>query len=99
MIKLYIRFFIFIICAAALLPLCCQEWEPPREWQIPAFEKIYVTPHDILSTPEGTFYVNSSGVKEKIRALRSDWHGTYVIKYQQQCPICGRCYDDHKVQD
>lgn len=96
---IYLKFFIYILSAMISFPIFSQEWEPPPEWHLPAFEKIYVTPYDILSTPQGTFYINSKGEKEKVRAVRSDWGGTYVIKYKQECPVCGRWYDDYTVQD
>lgn len=79
--------------AAASFPLFSQECRPPP------FEKIYVGPYDIRSTPEGIFHVTSIGTLEKIRALRSDCYGTYIIKFKQECPVCGRYYDDYKVED
>jgi hypothetical protein len=45
----------------------------------PPFEKIYVTPHEILSTPSGTFYRSCTGEEFCVRCLNCDPCGTYVI--------------------
>lgn len=82
-----------IALTASLPPLFSEEWRPP------AFEKIYVGPYDIRTTPEGIFHITASGTMEKIRALRSDWYGTYVLKFKQECPVCGRYYDDNTIEE
>ncbi|MBA3815143.1 MAG: hypothetical protein H0X29_01210 [Parachlamydiaceae bacterium] len=89
--------FLFVLAVkitAAFTPLFSQEELDP-----PCFEKIYVTPYEIRCTPEGSFHVTSTGKLEKVRAIRSDWYGTYIVKFKQHCPICYRCYDDHKAAE
>lgn len=76
----------FFSLGASGNPLFSQEGHPPP------FEKIYVTPSDILSTPEGTFYISPEGKQEKVRAIRSDHQGTYIIKFLRKCPVCERYY-------
>lgn len=62
-----------------------------NEWAlVPPFEKIYVTPSEILMTPEGTFYRSPlTGECDPIRAVRRDCNGLYVLKVWMQCPVCG----------
>lgn len=74
--------------AAFFQTLQSQEGSPPP------FEKIYVASTDIFTTPEGIYYINFMGVGEKVRALRSDCYGTYVIKFLCQCPLCERYYSE-----
>lgn len=66
---------------------------------IQAFEKVYVCPYNILSTPQGTFHVASNGTMERVRAVRSDWFGTYVLKFKKECPVCGRLYEGDEVEE
>lgn len=91
------KLLVLITAAFALVltipPLLSQECSPPP------FEKIYVGPHDILCTPQGTYHITAEGTREKVRAVRSDWYGTYILKFKQECPICGRFYDDNTVED
>jgi hypothetical protein len=95
--SLFFSRFLLIMASMALSnvisPLSSQEWRPPP------FEKVYVTPYEIMSTPEGTFHITSSGTMEKIRDVRSDWYGTYILKFKQECPVCGRYYDDNTVKE
>lgn len=68
-------------------PLSADEL-PPRP---PPFEKIYVSPQEILSTPQGIFYISPEGEYRPVRTIRRDKDGrTFVILITQECPICGR---------
>lgn len=66
-----------------------QEFPSQQLPQPTPFEKIYVTPQDVISTPEGTYYVTPDGDMEKVRAVLRDCCGTYIIKIAHICPVCG----------
>lgn len=97
MIRFPLKSLLFTIATMALtavyFPLLSQEC------RLSPFEKIYVGPYDILSTPQGIFHVTRYGNLEKVRTIRFDSNGTYIIKFKQECPVCGRFYDDYKVED
>jgi len=57
----------------------------------PPFEKIYVTPYEIFTTPYGSYYRNPSGENEQVASISTDCEGTYIIMINRQCPTCGRC--------
>lgn len=91
------RCFIFILSMMAMAtpcPGCCNELIPAP---IP-FEKIYVSPHEVLTTPYGSYYRNPCGEYEKVRSVLRDCNGTYVIIVTVQCPICGKWYDGTKPE-
>lgn len=58
----------------------------------PAFEKIYVTRDVILSMQDGIYLKHSCGNLQKVRCLRHDCEGMYVLLIETQCPLCGACY-------
>ncbi len=68
----------------------------PKE---PAFEKIYICQNQLLTTPEGRYYVNPNGEQVKVRALLQDCEGTYIIVINHQCPLCGRCWEGAHSHD
>lgn len=43
------------------------------------FDKIYVTYNDIVTMPDGIYYVDKAGERTKVRALLHDWDGMYVM--------------------
>lgn len=57
------------------------------------FEKIYVSPCQVLSMPQGTYLKLPCGKFEKIHSLSEDYRGTFVLKIYSQCTHCGRVYD------
>lgn len=87
-----ISHFAFILLVIASTP-CSLFGEGVNK--LPAFEKLYVTPNDVLCTPEGTFYHSPEGEYLKVCSINRDAHGPYVILITRQCPICGRYYNDH----
>jgi hypothetical protein len=58
----------------------------------PAFEKVYVSKEEIVSFPDGIYLKHACGNLEKVRALREDCEGLYVLLIETQCPLCGCCY-------
>lgn len=60
--------------------------------QIVPFQKIYVTPCDILSTPDGIFYISPSGEQIQVSTMSTDCTGNYVIITTRQCKQCGRIF-------
>lgn len=58
----------------------------------PVFERFYVAPNEILSTPYGTFYYSPDGEKIRVSCIGRDAEGTYVVLITRQCPCCGRYY-------
>lgn len=56
----------------------------------PPFEKIYVSPSEVICTSQGTFYITQEDNFWPVRSIRRDAYGTYVILITQECPICGR---------
>lgn len=106
------RFFLMVIVFVFSGDLGAQEgWDPTeKDWQKvaewaethpenatpPPFEKIYVGPGDIMTTPQGRYYINAWGEKEKVCAVLNDCHGCYVIKITRVCPVCGRHCDGYK---
>ena len=59
----HFSYIIFTLLAIIALPLQCSAEDVERP---PAFEKLYVTPHEILSTPEGTYYLSPTGESLKV---------------------------------
>lgn len=91
---LHRQFLCLCFLFAAYIPLCAQECR-----HAPPFEKIYVCHEDVLTTHDGIYYKSPSGEQEKVRALRTDCYGTYIIKFKQICPLCERCYSTHAAQE
>lgn len=56
------------------------------------FEKIYVTPAQVLSMPQGLFLKHSNGQLERVYSISEDYQGTFVLKMYSQCSHCGRVY-------
>lgn len=85
------NYFIIFIIATLLLgsvpALSNTVNQPPR-----AFDKIYVTPQDILCTSEGTFYLSPTGETVKVSSISRDGHGAYILLIDRQCPHCGRIH-------
>lgn len=84
-----------ILNILVIIPLLCllASWHPaevdtPPLDRPPAFEKIYVTPMQILSTTNGIYYHPDPNTYIRTSAVRRDCHGTYVILIPRQCPIC-----------
>lgn len=50
------------------------------------FEKIYVTYNDIVTMPDGVYFVDKSGKRTKVRALLHDWDGMYVMLIKKPEP-------------
>ncbi len=65
----------------------------------PPFEKFYIDNSQLLSTPFGTYIKHKNGQEEQVRALMHDNYGTYVMRVQTQCPMCGQCYDGKCAPD
>jgi len=77
----------FLLMMITVLPFAYS-----NEKSLPPFEKIYVTPYEIYTTPFGSYYRNPSGESEMVSCISNDSEGTYVIIINRQCPNCGRCY-------
>lgn len=95
----YGRCLFMLLALASMGCLTAQEVAHPCQRRLatpPPFEKIYVGPNDLMTTPQGCYYVNRWGEKEKVCAVLNDCYGCYVIKITRQCPVCGRCCNDTK---
>lgn len=57
------------------------------------FEKIYVTPCQVVSMPQGFFYKHLNGQLEKIHSISQDCQGTFMLKIYAQCTHCGRVFN------
>lgn len=86
-----------LACLLILLAAFTISWAD--EASPPPFEKIYVTPYEVLSTPGGCYYVSPTGEYRPIRAIRRDGNGQFVILISQQCPICGRCCSEKEAPE
>ncbi len=60
----------------------------------PPFEKIYINPNCLVDMPDGLYYYHANGYAEKVRTLRHDCNGFYILRIEYQCPLCGRTYLD-----
>ena len=49
--------------------------------------------------PDGLYYYDESGYAEKVKTLRHDYNGFYIVRVEYQCPLCGRVYGDGKPDD
>lgn len=84
-----------------------EDWKKVEDWanthqervSPPPFEKIYVGPNDLMTTPQGCYYINAWGEKEKVCAVLNDCHGCYVIRITRLCPVCGRCCNENKAPE
>lgn len=87
---------LFVCCiqdAAAIQDYWTKGFRNKREFDCPpAFEKIYVTRNQIISMQDGIYLKHECGNLEKVRALREDCEGLYVLLIETQCPLCGVCY-------
>lgn len=107
-VEIMIRLCIFL---TTLFACCCQEGSAFQEfwtkgfrnkWEYespPAFEKIYVERNQILSMQDGLYLKHDCGSLVKIRALREDCEGPYVLLIETQCPLCGACYSGKEPPD
>ena len=77
---------------ALIIPFLVQadELEDQNAVISPQFEKIYVTPDQILLTQEGIFYLTPLGSVSPVRILASDLQGIYIIGEVYRCPGCSR---------
>jgi hypothetical protein len=57
-----------------------------------AFEKIYINPKQLVGMPDGLYYFDKRGYASKVGTVLHDCRGTYVLKIEYQCPLCGRVY-------
>jgi hypothetical protein len=71
-----------------------REFEAP-----PAFEKIYISRDQILCMQDGIYLKHACGNLEKVRALREDCDGLYVLLIETQCSLCGACYKGKEPPD
>lgn len=55
----------------------------------PTYEKVYVSPDDILICHEGIFFLNTVGDLTPARLISSDAAGLYVMWGDYYCPQCG----------
>lgn len=86
--------FIYILFVALLTVIHCFGAYEDLDYTPSAFEKLYVTPHEILSTAEGTFYIAPDGEPMKVASVSRDCEGTYVILITRRCQGCGRYYNN-----
>ena len=90
--------FLFLISAGGF----CQglsfsaEHKDPIE---PAFQKIHVQPNELVSTPDGTYYIDENCQMTKVKTILGDEDGLYVILIRYQCPLCGRTYSEKEPDD
>jgi hypothetical protein len=60
----------------------------------PAFEKVYVQIDQLVSTPNGTYYIDDNDQMTKVKSVLGDEDGLYVILIRYQCPLCGKTYSE-----
>jgi hypothetical protein len=65
----------------------------------PPFEKVYIKSNQLLTTPEGIYYVNDQNQRRKVKTLLHDTEGLYVIFFTYECPLCGRRYENEIPDD
>lgn len=82
----------FLFCYFLTLPFLSLDGSQEELYHPPAFEKLYVTPTEIFSTFEGTYYLSPTGETIKVSAISRDSNGPYIILITRQCPICGKYY-------
>lgn len=70
----------------------CDCYPVPFHTFTKSFEKIYVTPAQVLSMPQGLFLKHANGRLERVYSLSEDYEGTFVLKIYSQCSHCGRVY-------
>lgn len=63
------------------------------------FEKYYIDPSNLIYMPDGLYYCEKDDSMTKVGTLLHDCHGTYVLKVQYQCPLCGRVYTTKEPDD
>jgi len=82
------------ISAFSLLPFtsghAIEQLMQEQQMKVPSYEKVYVSPDEVLIYPEGIFYLNESGEVAPARLVASDACGLYIVAAAYKCPSCGR---------
>ena len=75
---------------------CAQpENSGPAQESLSHFEKVYVTPEQVVLVPEGIFFLSSEGILTAARLISVDAQGMYVVKAYYRCSVCGRMNIDN----
>lgn len=86
---------LILLCLSLTCDLFSQGISYTRQDQFPvepAFEKIYVHPHQLVNMPDGLYYYDDYGCSTKVKTVLGDENGTYLVMVKYQCPICGRTH-------